>query len=86
MGASMTRSLSAGGRAPRDPTHPGQTPREQMRFFTIAEVAEFVAVSVRTVRRWIKSGELVAHHFGTAVRFAEGDLQAFLTAHRGDEP
>ena len=34
-------------------------------------------VSIRTVRRWIKSGELVAHHFGTAVRIAESDLKAF---------
>jgi excisionase family DNA binding protein len=57
-----------------------------MRFFTIAEVADFVAVSVRTVRRWIDDEKLVAHHFGAAVRIAEGDLRIFLAAHRGDEP
>lgn len=56
--------------------------RGPIRFFTIAEVAEFTGVSVRTVRRWIKSGELVAHHFGTAVRIAESDLKAFIACHR----
>ena len=82
MGAAMTRNLSAGGGAPRDPDHRGQSPREQMRFFTVAAVAEFIDVSVRTVRRWIKSGDLVAHHFGTAVRIAESDLKAFIARHR----
>ena len=56
--------------------------RGPIRFFTVAEVADTVEVSVRTVRRWIKSGELVAHHFGTAVRIAESDLKAFLAQHR----
>jgi excisionase family DNA binding protein len=41
-----------------------------------------VEVSVRTVRRWIKRGDLVAHRFGTAVRIAESDLKAFLAQHR----
>ena len=56
--------------------------RGPIRFFTVAEVADAVEVSVRTVRRWIKSGDLVAHHFGTAVRIAESDLKAFLAQHR----
>lgn len=56
--------------------------RGPIRFFTIAEVAEAVEVSVRTVRRWIKRGDLVGHHFGTAVRIAESDLNAFLAQHR----
>jgi excisionase family DNA binding protein len=53
-----------------------------MQFFTVAEVAEFVGVSVRTVRRWIKSGELVAHHIGAVVRIAQSDLKAFIGRHR----
>jgi excisionase family DNA binding protein len=53
-----------------------------MRFFTVNEVAEIVGVSVRTVRRWIKSGDLVAHHIGTVVRIAESDLRAFIARHR----
>ena len=34
----------------------------QIKFFTIAEVAECLRVSTRTVRRWIKAGDLIAHH------------------------
>lgn len=55
-------------------------------FFTIAEVAERLDVSTRTVRRWIRSGDLVAHRFGGVVRIAESDLRSFLAAHRDDEP
>lgn len=70
----MTLNRSSAG--PCDPIHRGPSPRE--RFFTVAAVAEFISVSVRTVRRWIKRGELGAHHFGTAVRIAERDLNAFI--------
>jgi excisionase family DNA binding protein len=54
-----------------------------MRFFTIAEVAEILEVATRTVRRWIKSGDLVAHRFRGVVRIAEDDLRDFLDRHRG---
>jgi len=53
-----------------------------MRFITVAEVAEFIGVSQRTVRRWIKQKKLVAHYFGAAVRIAETDLKAFIVEHR----
>jgi len=36
-----------------------------------------MGVSTRTVRRWIKRGELVEHRFGSAVRVADRDLLAF---------
>ncbi len=52
------------------------------RFFTIAEVAQLVGVSRRTVRRWIERKKLIAHHIGTVVRIAESDLNAFLAQHR----
>ena len=54
----------------------------QIKFFTIAEVAERLRVSTRTVRRWIMAGDLVAHRPGGLVRIAESDLRAFLAAHR----
>jgi excisionase family DNA binding protein len=54
----------------------------EIRFFTIAEVAERLRVATRSVRRWIKSGDLVAHRVGGVVRIAEGDLRAFLALHR----
>ena len=56
-------------------------PRDQMNFYTIAEVAERLVVATRTVRRWIKAGDLVAHRMG-AVRIADDDLRAFLALHR----
>ena len=46
-----------------------------MRFFTIAEVAEIVEVTTRTVRRWIRSGDLVAHRFGGVVRISEDEIR-----------
>jgi excisionase family DNA binding protein len=55
---------------------------DQIKFFTIAEVAERLRVSTRTVRRWIESGDLIAHRRGGIVRVAESDLRAFLAVHR----
>jgi excisionase family DNA binding protein len=52
------------------------------KFFTVEEVADFLNVCTRTVRRWIERGELVAHRFGTAVRIAESDLRAFIARQR----
>jgi excisionase family DNA binding protein len=53
----------------------------QIKFFTIAEVAERLRVSTRTVRRWIKAGDLIAHRIG-GLRIAENDLRAFLALRR----
>jgi excisionase family DNA binding protein len=52
------------------------------RFFTVAAVAAFLGVSVRTVRRRIRRGDLVAHYFGSAVRIADNDLKAFIARQR----
>ena len=65
------------------PQKAGQLPR--LRFYAIATIAEQLNVSQRTVLRRIKSGELVAHHFGRSVRVSEADLKLFLAAHRDDE-
>jgi excisionase family DNA binding protein len=64
--------------------HPrGRRHREdQIKFFTIAEVAEHLHVSSRTVRRWIVAGDLVVHRVGNVVRISEGDLRTFLALHR----
>lgn len=48
------------------------------RFYTVAQIADMLTVSPRTVRRWIGSGELLAHKFGRQVRISEIDLKAFL--------
>jgi len=54
----------------------------RMRFFTIANIAESLRVSMRTVRRWIDAGELIAHRFNGVLRISDADLQAFLGRHR----
>jgi excisionase family DNA binding protein len=56
--------------------------RDNINFFTIAEVAERLHVATRTVRRWIKVDDLVVHRVGGVVRIAESDLRAFLALHR----
>jgi excisionase family DNA binding protein len=60
----------------------GPDRRQRFQFFTIAETAEMLGLSTRTIRRLITAGELVAHRFGHAVRIAEPDLRAFLALHR----
>jgi excisionase family DNA binding protein len=62
--------------------HARREPRDRIRLYPIAEVAERVGVSRRTVSRWIKDGDLVVHRIGGVVRVAEGDLRAFLALHR----
>jgi hypothetical protein len=42
------------------------------KFFTIAQVAEQLGVSTRTVRRWIQAGDLVVHRLSAAVATAAG--------------
>jgi excisionase family DNA binding protein len=56
--------------------------RPAPRFFTLSEISKSLEVSTRTVRRWIKSGALVAHHFGAVVRVSEADFLTFLALRR----
>jgi excisionase family DNA binding protein len=64
------------------PTHGRRHRDDQIKFFTIAEVAERLRVATRTIRRWVKNGDLIAHRHGGVVRISDGDLRAFLAAHR----
>ena len=50
------------------------------RFYTVAQVADLLAVSTRSVRRWIAGGRSLAHKFGRQVRISEIDLRAFVEA------
>jgi excisionase family DNA binding protein len=54
------------------------------KFYTVAQVAEMLAVSVRTVHRWIERGELPVHRLGGAVRISETDFKVFVALHRDD--
>jgi excisionase family DNA binding protein len=55
-------------------------PLTQLR--TIAETAQLLNVSPRTVRRLIVSGALPAHRFGRLVRIADGGIAVLLFANR----
>ena len=48
------------------------------RFYTVSQVANLLAVSSRSVRRWIAARDLLAHKFGRQVRISEIDLRAFV--------
>lgn len=52
------------------------------RFFTVPQVADMLAVSQRSIRRWIAAGELSAHRWGRQVRISEVDLRTFLALHK----
>ena len=53
-------------------------------FFTERTLADFLAVSDRTVRNWIRSGKLPSYKLGAARRIDPADVEDFLARH-GDE-
>ncbi len=54
------------------------TKLEDDRLLTIKEVAEYLRLDPKTVRRRIKDGELAAHKVGRQWRIAESDLKKYL--------
>ncbi len=56
--------------------------KSMTRFYTVAEVADLLVVSTRSVRRWIAERQLLAHKFGRQVRISEIDLRAFVDRRR----
>ena len=57
-------------------------PSPPLILYSIEEVAGILKVSTKTIRRWIKSGELVAHQIGRQWRISDADLQAFVRMRR----
>jgi len=53
-------------------------------FFTERTLAAYLAVSDRTVRNWIRRGELPSYKLGAARRIDPSDVEVFL-ARRRDE-
>ena len=49
---------------------------------TIKQAAEHLQVSSKTLRRWIDTGDLIAHRFGRQWRISESDLQTFIRMRR----
>ena len=52
------------------------------RLLTREQVADHLAVSIKTVTRWNDSGALPMHRLGRQVRVSEDDLIAFTAARR----
>ena len=61
---------------------PDRARSQPIKFYTSDEIAEALGVSLRTVRRWIKSGALPVHRIGGLVRISEADFAAFLALRR----
>jgi len=57
-------------------------PPELQGFLTPQEVAKILRVSVYTVRRWIKEGDLPAYKVGRSWRIEEEELERWLDAQR----
>jgi excisionase family DNA binding protein len=53
-------------------------------FFTERSLAVYLAVSDRTVRNWIRRGELPGYKLGASRRIDPADIDAFLDRHRDD--
>ena len=52
-------------------------------YYSLADVADRYDVNVRTVRRWVIAGELIAHRFGRQMRVSVDDLKTFEKLRRG---
>lgn len=56
----------------------------EVRFLTVAEVADMMRVSKMTVYRLVHSGELPAIRFGRSFRVPESAVQMAIGAHIAD--
>jgi excisionase family DNA binding protein len=58
----------------------GATPLAADEWLTLAEVAQYLRLSKRTVSRMIKAGRLPAKRVGRAIRIARSQLMTMLTS------
>lgn len=59
-------------------------PAQSATFFTERSLAAYLAVSDRTIRNWIRRGELPSYKLGAARRIDPADVDAFLEARRDE--
>jgi excisionase family DNA binding protein len=67
----MTTKTSSDGGA-----EPGA--QRQLNLLTLQEAAIYARVSISTVRRWVRTGELPVYHAGRQKRVNETELVKFL--------
>lgn len=48
--------------------------------WSVQEIADYLRVSDRTIRRWIEDGTLRGMRFGGVYRIADADLREFIKA------
>jgi excisionase family DNA binding protein len=60
------------------------TKTEGPTFFTERTLAAYLAVSDRTVRNWIRRGELPSYKLGASRRIDPADVEDFLARHRDE--
>jgi excisionase family DNA binding protein len=53
-------------------------------FFTERTLASYLAVSDRTIRNWIRRGELPSYKLGASRRIDPADVEDFLARHRDE--
>ena len=53
------------------------------RLYTVDEVASYLRMSSKSVRRFITRGDLQSQRAGTSIRVSEADLVAFLSRRSG---
>jgi excisionase family DNA binding protein len=93
-GRGLTFSLIGGGEPARI-GRPMQTPPSldiggmerkpaPVAFFTERTLASFLAVSDRTIRNWIRRGELPSYKLGASRRIDPADVEDFLARHRDE--
>jgi excisionase family DNA binding protein len=93
-GGSLTFGPVGGGEFARV-GHPMQTPSSldiggmerkpaPVAFFTERTLASFLAVSDRTIRNWIRRGELPSYKLGASRRIDPADVEDFLARHRDE--
>lgn len=61
------------------------TPSEPT-FFTERTLAAYLAVSDRTIRNWMRHGELPSYKLGASRRIDPADVDAFLEVRREEGP
>jgi len=55
---------------------------ENMKFYTVQEIAKALNVTPQTVRAWIKQGKLKSQRIGRPVLIKESSLMEFLDANK----
>ena len=52
---------------------------------TVEDVSKQLKVHIRTVRKWIQDGELIAMDIGRGYRIKKSDLQEFIKSRQTDK-